>query len=80
MSTHGGLVSLLAALGQLVPDHLADVLYDHGELLQGPGGVQAQTLDLRPDGGTTTSGRPCDRQGEECFLDYSKCPINKTIS
>jgi len=41
-----GVVALLAALGQLGADHLADVLDDHRVLLDVPGRVEAQSLDL----------------------------------
>lgn len=42
---HLRLVDLLPAVGHLVADDGADVLDDHGVLLQVLGGVQAQALD-----------------------------------
>merc|ERR1719245_41177 len=42
------LVVLLPDVSQVGPDHLADVLDDHLTLLQVPGGVQPQSLDLGP--------------------------------
>lgn len=41
------LVDLLPAVGHLVADDGADVLDDHGVLLQVLGGVEAQALDAR---------------------------------
>lgn len=42
------LIDLLPPVGHLVPDDGADVLYDHGVLLQVLGSVQTQPLDAGP--------------------------------
>ena len=42
----GRVVALLSALGQLRPDHLADVFDDHRVFLDVSGRVQTESLDL----------------------------------